>query len=380
MTSAEDLLAPLTAGQQRLVDVVAEASLVSEHEWPFFDYVEGVLDDEGLDAWEVLQSFPEVGRWRYGAVVWSQSGGAKPTGESEVALTVLGMWHAPALREYVPVFFALIGFLAERRRQVRPQPRTVRSATVTSAEFEEWWQAGRRLPLPARLVWQLREHEPPTRRGGSSYQPDGSWTTSVARELLAFEGVAAIDDYVAGLVAYLVEPAPPLPPLLPSPLTLAAALDYLDVVWRLTHERRLFEFRSAERTTRLAFDVQTADEFAAHLSALADILREANKRAAEDSARKGRDHPLARLKADVTALVDEEARPRVAAAIRILELVVGLRDAGQHGAAGDRGLEAFRELNLAYPPVDWRMAWNAISTRTVGALNSLREELDAVSP
>lgn len=380
MTSAEDLLAPLTAGQQRLVDLVAEAFLVSELEWPFFDYVEGVLDDEGLDARELLQSFPEVGRWRYGAVVWSQSGGAKPAGESEVALTVLGMWHAPALREYVQVFFALVGFLAERRRQVRPQPRTVRGATVTSAEFEEWWRAGRRLPLPARLVWQLREHEPPTRRGGSSYQPDGSWTIDVARELFAFEGMEAIEDYVAGLVAYLVEPAARLPPLLPSPLTLAAALDYLDVVWRLTHERRLFEFRSAERTTRLAFDVQTADEFAAHLSALADILREANKRAAADPPRKGRDHPLARLEADIAALVDEEAVPRVAAAIRILDLVVGLRDAGQHGAAGERGLEAFRELNLAYPPVDWRMAWNTISARTVDALSTLREELVAVSP
>src|SRR4051812_32174130 len=67
------LLEPLNAEQQRLVDVVAEAFLAEEYRWPYFDYVEGALDDEGLDAIEVLGSFPSIGRWGYGAVSWNRN-------------------------------------------------------------------------------------------------------------------------------------------------------------------------------------------------------------------------------------------------------------------------------------------------------------------
>jgi hypothetical protein len=131
MTSNSSLLDPLTPDEQRLVDLVADAFLRSEYEWPFFDYVEGVLDDQGLDAWELLRSFPEIGRWHYGAVARSQSGGAKPSADSEVALTILGMSQAAKLRQYVNVFFALVDFLADCRRLVRPQPRKVRELSVT---------------------------------------------------------------------------------------------------------------------------------------------------------------------------------------------------------------------------------------------------------
>lgn len=370
------LLEALNAEQQRLVDVVSDGFLAEDFRWPFFDYVEGVLDDEGIDAIEVLPSFPTIGRWGYCAVVWSHHNVA----ESEVALTVVGMSHTAALREYVPVFFELVDYLAQRRRQARPQPREVRNLTVTSAEFDEYWRSGRRLALSPRLTAQLKEHEPPG-WGSRSLSPDGdSWSTDIRRDILRFEGLTTLEGYLERLEEMIDEPSRAVPPILPSPLSLAASLDYLNAVWRLTHDREpLFRFQSAERTTRLAFDVQTAEEFGAHLSALSDLLREANKQVAAEPPRKERGRALARIEADVLLLVEPEATSRVAEAIRILELVVALRDSDQHGGASERALSAHRELRLVYPTTDWRSAWAVISANSISALNVIREELQAVS-
>ena len=378
MAAPHPLLAPLAPEQQLVVDSVAEAFLIEDCQWPFYDYVEGVLEEAGLDAIEVLHSFPTIGRWGYSAVAWNRNDSA----DSEVALTVVGMSHTSALRANVPVFFALLDYLAQRRRQVRPRPREVRNANVTSAEFDEHWRSGRRLSLSPRLTAQLREHEPGIGWSSRSLNPeDGSWTTNVSRQILRFEGLKSLEDYIERLEGLIFEPAPALPPILPSPLSLAAALDYLNVVWRLTHDRqRLFRFTLAERTTRLAFDVQTPEEFAAHVSAFSDILREANKQLDTEPARRERSRPLARIEADVVGrLLGQDAAARAGEAIRTLESIIALRDADQHGEASGRAVTAHRELRITYPTTDWRSAWEIVSTQAVNALSALREEIEAIA-
>jgi hypothetical protein len=197
---------------------------------------------------------------------------------------------------------------------------------------------------------------------------------------LPFEGLETIEDYVLRLEDWLGGTPPALPPILPSPLSLAAALDYLNVVWRLTHAgERLFAFSSAERTTRLAFDVQTSEEFAAHLSAFADILREANRRVKAESQKKHRDRPLARIETDIAARLEADSVARATEAIRMLELVIALRDSDQHGASTARAVAAFRELRVTYPPTDWNTSWRVLSAQAVDALNAIREELASVS-
>lgn len=376
-----ELLAPLDGNQQRLVDLIADAFVSCNYEWPVYDYIEGVFDHEGRDAWDVMQTFPEIGRWRYGLLWWVRGApNMKPSAESEVALTIVGMSHTNSLREYVNVFFNLVDFLAERRRLARPEPRTPRSLTVTSTEFDEHSRNGRHLQIDPQLTWQLMEREPATYVGGGGRLADGTWTKSVARELLDYAGMTTVGEYVDRLAAHIVTPAPAIEPIVASPFSLAASLDYLDAVWQVTHDkRRLLHLASAERTTRLAFDVATADEFDGHMSALAEVLRAANSRATVDPERKHRDRTLARLEADIKRLAGREAVPRVEAAIAVLEAIIDVRDAGQHSGASERAVAGFLTLGVLYPPSDWQAAWQALSQQTVNSLNVLREALQVAA-
>lgn len=187
------LLAPLSAEQQLVVDLLAEAFLAEDYQWPVYDHLEWQLDQRDLDTIKILQSFPSIGAWNYGAIAWN----GNDSGEAEVALTVVGMWHAKALREYVPVFFELIDFLAAQ--------------------------------------------------------------------------------------------------------------------------------------------------------------------------------------ADLIALVDHGAIARVAEAIKTLEAIIALRDAGQHPEASDRAVRAAEHLHIPFQPDDFGTTWKRISTQATNALNAIREELNAVA-
>jgi hypothetical protein len=373
---AEDqhpLLAPLTPEEQLVVDLLADAFLAEDYQWPFYDYIDGELDQRGLDAIEVLQSFPTIGGWNYGTVSWNKN----DSPEAEVALTVVGISHSAALRDYLPAFFELLTYLVARRRERPTERRAVLTLTVTSQEFAEYWLSTRRSPLPPRLTLQLKEHEHALRLGSSGYEEDGNWSTNVTRWILPFAGVDSIEGYVTVLEEVLGSPSAPEPVLI-SPLSLPASLDFLNTVWRLTHDRvRLFDFVSAERTTRLASDIQTEDEFSAQLSSLAEILREADKRLSKG--KRSQEHPLGRTKAELIARVDPGADARVSDAIETLEAIIALRDAGQHAEATDRAIRAAERLGVPYRPTNWTAAWQRVSILATNALNALREELNAVA-
>jgi hypothetical protein len=372
------LLDPLRDDQQLLVDAIADGFSGADYEWPFWDYVDWRLEQEGVDAWDAFQSLPTIGQVGYGAVSWSRTGTVRPNASDEVKLTVVGFAHSQSLRQYTDVFLFLLNQMIETRAAQRAKPRSVREASLSSGDFAEFWRATRHVHLPSpRLTWELVNQEPRLSWGG---QPpsEGSWMRTVAPGIREFAGVTSLADYVDRLEALLSPPPAPLPALVPSPLSLAAAIDYLNAIWQLTHDgARLFHLTGAERTTRLAFDIQTADEFAGQLSALTDLLRTADQRVEARPTRRGRNRTLARVEADLGAHLPAEGLARATEAISVLELITALRDAGQHGEAAVRGVAAYASLGLTYPPPDWRTAWTSVSVRAVSALNAIREELAA---
>ncbi len=381
--ASSTLLNPLTTAQQRVVDLISDAFLHEDYEWPIYDYIELTLEAEGSDAWQTLQSFPTVGRWSYGHVGWIRSGSVGPPDPgSEVYLSIVGMWHSNALRRYLPVFFGLLDFMALERKATQPSPREICRTAVTSEDFAGYWRTSRHPKTPhPRLTHQLLEHEPITSFGTRSLAGDySSWSRDVKREILTFEGISEIADYLERLSPWLEPTTEPAPVLSIPAMKLTAAIDYLNLVWRLTFsDDRLVDLRSAERIASLDQDASSKEEFHSQISVLSDLLRSANKGAAKHSNRKHRDHPLAALGSAITGYAETVSSTRVEEAIASLEAVISLRDSDQHVGASHKALTATRDLGLEYPISDWPFSWSVVSARAVEALGTLRDELRAAS-
>jgi hypothetical protein len=383
---AENLLQPLNRDQQRVIEVVAQAFEENSWQWPVFDYLEGVLENEGVDAWTALASLPRHPESSYAAAWWSWRGGAKPQPNESVGLTVLGLHRAEELQSVtpgvVPAFFALVKLLAEWRKR-RPlsatEPRNLRisSDLVITALAQRDVAENFLSPM---LLRGLLEHEPATWQGGGSSLPDGTWERDVSRDVYRFEGLETIESYVGETIAMFWQPEAPEQVAAPSPLGLVSAIDYLDTVWRLVpgHTDHLFRLHGAQQVALLAFPANTADEFDSRLSGLGDLLRSIQLPAQASPTRRERGRPLAPLEAHLKSLLPA-SRTRIERAIETLQHVIDVRDAGQHSAAGKKGAAAMAELGIGYPPPSWSFAWTVVTTRTIEALEAIREELATVT-
>lgn len=382
------LLVPLTDDQKALVDCVAEAFADGEEQakWPIFDYVEGMLERNGRRAGEILASFPRAGRWNYGAVWWrGLESGRSPRPEDEVGLTLLGMSRSAWLAKFAKFVVAMLEIMAQRWESAPLSPQRPRTASMTRALVEGL--AGRER-IAQRSCWPgwfptALAREPffaGLERAGATWE-----TISVPREARAYAGIDDIDGYVETLEELTAVPHVPVAPSTPSPLDLVGALDYLDAIWRLAHDKKgLFSYPSAERVAKLAYPPNTTDELGARLSALAEILRSAETRARAVRGRRGRGRPgrdrsLAALAEVALETVGEEGRDRVKDAIAVLEDAIALRDAGQHADAAPRAVAAAKRLGIDYPFGDVAATWAMLTRRVIEALSALREEIDAAT-
>jgi hypothetical protein len=385
------LLEPLSDTQQRLVETIGTVYRTEPGVWPTFDYIEWKLDEERIDALETFLSFPTVDleSGAYSAL-WSSGGPrAWPRADYTVGLTVLGINHCKALQSFpanrsvpqidlVRAFIDLLSVAAKRRRDEPASPTTVRTLEIRSDEvFNALTERYRFDQLPVRLLYDLTEKEPALWGAGGSLAPDETtWTRGLPGRLKDFEDVSTLDEYL-GRLLMLRQPAAQLPPATPSPLDLVAALDYLDVVWQhATGEKHLFRFDSMEQTAKLAFPATTAEEFDSRLSVLGDILR-SSRDVVPAPKKKRREKPLDGLKEHLKKLLGASAAPRIERNVRTLELVLFVRDVGQHSAAGRGGAVALTELGVGFPVADRAQAWETIKAETIEAVNGLREELRA---
>lgn len=377
------ILEPLTEHQQRLVDVAGNVYHEAPGEWPIFEHVEWMLEKERLDAREVIDSFPRIGD--YSAVDCPYTGTPHP--ETPVALTIVGVHHCKTLRNFRPrinvpqtaleeVFFDLLRLLVEQWRRTPRSPSSRTPVTMTDEEARRALSA--KYPcdmLPPAMLLDMLTHEP-VMRGQAPRQEDDTWSVVIPRAILDFENVNDIADYVARVQEH--QPSAPMPaPAAPSPLGLVAALDYLDTVWQLAHGRgnHLFRLDGFERAAKLSHPANASDEFSARISALAEILRSTRDAGLDTSKKDSRERPLRRLEVHLTKRVGSAGEARIAQSVRTLEDILSVRDAGQHGAAGQRAAKALIDLGIGYPISGWPEAWEMVQSRTIEAVDAIREEL-----
>jgi hypothetical protein len=176
------------------------------------------------------------------------------------------------------------------------------------------------------------------------------------------------------------------PALALSPLSLVAAIDYLDASWRASSfsgAQRLFKHRHAEILADLAQPCTTRSDFRDRVSELDSVLKTID--APKDDAsftKEVRDAgPLVRLKHFVfhrltadegTAATAEDVR----AAIDQLLAINKLRVAIQHPGTANTDLSAaLATFGIPFAPTDWGKAWRRLEASTVSALTVVARSL-----
>lgn len=364
------LLSPLDDDQRLLLETIARPFL-NANDWPYYQYVEGRLDGRDLDAAGILATLPRVSHphpqgLRYG-LTWLEQPGRD---DSRVALTIAGMAHVPALAGVVEYFLDVLRFLVARRGDAHFEPFEVVSIEITSDDVREHFGAA---SLYADLTYALLDREPATWSGSRGVEPGGRWRRDLDRELRHFASVSGVEDYLDRVAAYLVPPSPRRPVVVQSsPLDLATAFDYFDVVWHNAFGQHVFRVPNAERMTKLAFDVETVDEFDSRLSGLADLLKNLLVPGAPGVAG---GHPIERLAPFLESRLPNSSSERLRDAASVLFAITRIRNVRQHGAASATVVEALREVGLPYPLMDWSTDWEVIRARATEAVNVLREEI-----
>jgi hypothetical protein len=370
--SMTDLLASLTDDQAFLLRC-AWKPFMQHHQWPIFDYVEAECDRQRFNAREVLgslpsPSLPSVAGFRYGPV-WYNSP-LIPADDASIQLRVLGLWHVaePLALEIADAFIAVLNYLIERRLSAPYEPFKLNTVTVTNADISA------RFPgMPVLIISFLAEllsHEPPTYHGTT--RTDTSRGINVYRSILKYQGLETSTDYLKRVNELLTPPEVEPTPVIPSPLDLVATLDYFNAVWQLHFDRKrpLIRLFGAERTARLVYEANTAEEFSSQVSCLTDIFKNMQI-AAEGKV------PLVRLGSFLRATLPEDSFGRVDNAVATLGHVANVRNAlFQHSGTEYRGMQALAQLGVEYPITDWQSAWATVQRRTIDAFNALREEID----
>lgn len=380
----QQLKESLSEDHLRTLKLLVDACLEEGGQWPMFNWLEAELDGIGLDAIAVLGSFPQMRinpPLVYSAV--SAVGGFSPV--TEIGVTALGIWQLGQLdhayealaNDFQWTFYLLLGRIAARRREFRPPKRdqNAPSCEVSRSDVQEWIKSvssPTRDSRTAMLIGAvLRTESPP---GMRFYASGSEWGITVGRHSLLYERIRTIDDYLAQLASLAPPPQSRSGPVLPSPLDLVTAMDYLNVVWRLAYDEDTgpFQFHSAEQTARLSHPIGTNEEFAAALSAVGDMIK--NLRVRNESG----SHPCDRLEERLKKL-PSGLSPRAFDAVNIFRSAINVRHTTAHSTVPNSVIAAWKNLGVSYPPSDWSNAWITVRGHLVEAVNAIREELSALT-
>lgn len=235
----------------------------------------------------------------------------------------------------------------------------------------------------AKLLSQLRlllDQEPVLQsRVDQPHPPDGPWTIKVPPDILRYEGLETVDQYIGRLTDILTPDVPPYAGSAVSGLSLPQAISFLDAVWHARVGQPLFANLDAASIEKLGLPVTSAAELDSWTSALADALSHIRVPPDDSIQRKGR-RPITVLGEWLARQLSDAEAERVNYEIDVLIQTGNIRVGAQHSASSHKAVTAFEALGLPFPPTDWHGTWTALHQRVVGALDAIREEVQAGLP
>jgi hypothetical protein len=380
------LLAELTDEQARLLGLIHDE--FEQHvRWPIWQYLDLTLTPPLGTAEKALVSLPQVsdtrpmGR-RYRLVSWMSSGGTSvPSADTPMALTIAGVHHVRPDRPLSELWIRFLQHLITQQSQLRPSPTEVVTCTVSDKELARL-VASRPgdTDAQARLLGQLRlllDQEPVTQsRVEQPHPPDGPWTVKVPPDILRYEGVENVDQYVERLTDILTPDVAPYSGSAVSSLSLPQAISYLDAVWQARVGKPLFVNLDASSVEKLSLAVTSPAELDSWTSALADVLSHILVPPDDSIQRKSR-RPVTVLGEWLAQRLPDPEAERANYGIDVLTQTGNVRVGAQHSASSPKAVKAFETLGLPFPPTDWHGTWTVLHQRVVGALDAIREEVQA---
>lgn len=353
--------------QQVLLDAVARIYL--EHEkWPTWQWLNEMLERDGLDAKSILASFPRTKSYGYSYV---RALNASPQPLDKVRLTIAGLSQVHDGSVRVTMFIKFVGVLGALRSKIVLDPFGEIQPTIDKREVLS-------MIFPSIAVGdellELLTGEPPLWNSQVMHQTDSGWSLLyVPPATRRFAGVNTVNGYFEVFSRLLASDEERSDETIVSPFTLPASIDYLDAVWQNRFHKSLVVPPGVERSARLAFTATTIEEADSRLSALAELL----KNLAVPGTPGVDGHPLERMKSFLSGRLPSEANDRVTNAIDVLDAARRVRVGGQHHGASPVTIAACARLDIAYPVSDWSKAWSRIQAKVAAAFDAIRDEIQA---
>jgi hypothetical protein len=231
--SINPILAPLTADQVRIIELVASV-YQNQRSWPPWQFIEQSMDKEGIDASSVLSTLPRLGspNYAYGfsyGLTWMQgSPGSSPQPNDSVALTVAGLHRAGAMG-YVKLFLQVLSLGCQKLRNFVPNPQQAVTLELTSAEVYAVLSDDLAKLLTPQEMYEFLEHEPAMWSGGRGMTAEGEWRWEITRPFKRYDNVTTIEEYIYCVTALVEEHAQQVartvPFVMPTKGPLLAGLD-----------------------------------------------------------------------------------------------------------------------------------------------------------
>jgi len=377
-------------------------------DWPVWDYVARELYQRHPDlddAAAVLDSLPRMSlpmSWRdhhsYG-LVWRSSQAMRPDPGERIGLSIAG-FAALAVHQGVPPgvpdrLAVLIAQLAGWESGLSAKPNVVAREDVLLSRFTSWFTTptiSKLFVFPDRAIAGLLQHEyAPTI--AFPYDSDTDHKVALGRHfsLRQYRNITTARGYLERVAqddAVRTEPV-----RYSSPLTLVQTFDYLAYVLAADPEwpkgSRLTAAPDLQSAGALSASVTDQHDFDTALSGLCTVIDqlEVPQVPAEDLAtmanageRNAAQRTVNRLERWLTGrLAEGGGVPRVLGAIDVVRAVRAVRVEAQHRSTSTRGnaIGARRRLGLPDIVSDWPAAWHTVQSQLAGALDVIRQEVQA---
>lgn len=399
---------PLTAEQVALLKIIwspitRASTWGTSGDWPLWDFVARQLHRELpriSDAEDILMSLPAVtaGAFRdraYGLVWRSPPTSIAPSPDERIGLTIAGLAalakHQGVSQQVPDQLAAIVGNLASRDSRLEPKPYEVIKGEVPLATFTAWFAkpiSERTYVLPNRTIANIFHNEyapvvlfPFDAEEHHQVQLGRASLRRYLNVASAADYLERIDDQVSAheIITYS------------SPLSLVQTFDYLayvlaaDSAWT---GKRLTAAPDLQSAAAVSAAVSTRHEFETALSGLCTVIDQLAvpeiPRNVLDEKYNGKPQPsINRLDDWLGRRLDGvEGANRVVKAIAIIRAVRDIRVEAQHSSAStrERAIRARQRLGLPQVISDWGAAWHVIQDLLAGALDVIRQEVQAVPP